>query len=119
MTTPKVVSPRGTEDGKIFLYTSDSATKAELQSGLDIAGLQGVEVEFTNDEDELIGDEEKKDIYSRNIGVMLTVAHACINLETLAALLNTTFFGVRGPAPTKSSKPRSGLPTRHGLCWPV
>ena len=85
-----VSSPRGTDYGAVNIYVEDSASRVELDPTLRIHAMQGLDYELDVDEDELFGDETKKDVYARYYGVMATCKHGQIEMETLAAMLGTT-----------------------------
>lgn len=116
MALPKVMTFRGVDLLQVRTV-SDGASYSNPAGPYPVNAVQGFELEIEVDEDELYGDEEKKDVYSKIIGLKGGFTSGQINLETFAKLTGGTHEET-GTTPNQISKVAIGptvLPYLHWL----
>jgi len=109
MALPKVMTFRGTDLLEVKTV-SDTSEYTNPLGPFKVDSVQGFELEIEFDEDELFGDEEKKDVYAKIIGMKGSWTSGQVNLETLGIMTDGT-LAESGTTPSQMSKLSIG-PTR-------
>lgn len=99
----KLATVRGNDYGAINVYEKDDSTGVDLGPTYRVPAMQGFELEILGEDDELFGDEEKKDVYALFTGVKASCKHGQIDLETLALMIGSTLEEL-GASPNQSTK---------------
>lgn len=115
MALPKIMTFRGVNLLQVSTV-SDSGSYTNPAGPYKVDAVQGFELEIEVDEDELYGDEEKKDVYSKIIGLKGGFTSGQVNLETFAQLTAGTFTE-SGVTPNQVSKMTLGPTIPPYMRW--
>lgn len=103
------VSPRGLNQGAINKITTDTPSQLTMGAAKVIPAMQALQIEMESDSDQLFGDEEVKDTYSKTVAIKGTCTHGQIDLDTLAEITGGA-YSASGTTPNQVSRVTLGPP---------